>query len=248
MGRLPEIHCDSVIILSLCNILFSVQWVVFKAYKFSAGLFIIVTSEDVSYSYTILRNFKFLERNKNMITNSIKYWQKLLDTLIIINIKYKILRDLKTYLDHIKQLWWSFFLFCFLFFNFFFFFFFGKNTKPLTNFWKYHCVKTVQIRSFSGRYFPAFGLNTERYFASLRIQFKWHISRSDPIIFVWKDPKYTSDIDNNKVFCKKGFFRNFAKFTVKHLCQGLFFNKFAGPPLLKKGIWHRCFLWILQNF
>ena len=25
----------------------------------------------------------------------------------------------------------------------------------------YHCVKSVQIRSFSGRYFPAFGLNTE---------------------------------------------------------------------------------------
>ena len=26
-----------------------------------------------------------------------------------------------------------------------------------------HCVKSVQIRSFSGPYFPAFGLNTERY-------------------------------------------------------------------------------------
>ena len=25
----------------------------------------------------------------------------------------------------------------------------------------YHCVNSVQIRSFSGRYFPAFGLNTE---------------------------------------------------------------------------------------
>ena len=28
-----------------------------------------------------------------------------------------------------------------------------------------HCVKSVLIRSFSGSYFPAFGLNTERYFA-----------------------------------------------------------------------------------
>ena len=27
----------------------------------------------------------------------------------------------------------------------------------------YHCVKTVCIRSFSGVYFPAFGLNTERH-------------------------------------------------------------------------------------
>ena len=32
------------------------------------------------------------------------------------------------------------------------------------------CVKSVQIRSFSGPYFPVFGLNTERYFVSLRIQ------------------------------------------------------------------------------
>ena len=30
------------------------------------------------------------------------------------------------------------------------------------------------------------------------------------------------------VFCKKGVLRNFAKFTGKHLCQRLFFNKVAG--------------------
>ena len=29
--------------------------------------------------------------------------------------------------------------------------------------WECHCVKNVRIRSFSGPYFPAFGLNTERY-------------------------------------------------------------------------------------
>ena len=33
----------------------------------------------------------------------------------------------------------------------------------------YHCVKSVLIRSFSGPLFPAFGLNTERYSASLLI-------------------------------------------------------------------------------
>ena len=32
-----------------------------------------------------------------------------------------------------------------------------------------HCVKSVCIRSFPGPYFPAFGLNTERYGVSLRI-------------------------------------------------------------------------------
>ena len=31
-----------------------------------------------------------------------------------------------------------------------------------------------------------------------------------------------------EVFCKKGVLRNFTKFTGKHLCQNLFFNKGAG--------------------
>ena len=47
-----------------------------------------------------------------------------------------------------------------------------------------------------------------------------------------------------EVFCKKGVLRNFAKFTGKHLCQGLFFNIVAGlrpATLLKKRLWHRCF-------
>ena len=33
-----------------------------------------------------------------------------------------------------------------------------------------HCVKNVRIWSYSGPHFPAFGLNTERYSVSLRIQ------------------------------------------------------------------------------
>ena len=47
-----------------------------------------------------------------------------------------------------------------------------------------------------------------------------------------------------EVFCKKGVLRNFAKFTGKHLCQGLFSNKLAGlrpATLLKKRLLHRCF-------
>ena len=31
-----------------------------------------------------------------------------------------------------------------------------------------------------------------------------------------------------EVFCKKGVLRNFRKFTGKHLCQSLFFNKVTG--------------------
>ena len=46
-----------------------------------------------------------------------------------------------------------------------------------------------------------------------------------------------------EVFCKKGVLRNFTKFTGKHLCMSLFFNKVAGQPatLLKTRLWHRYF-------
>ena len=47
-----------------------------------------------------------------------------------------------------------------------------------------------------------------------------------------------------EVFYEKGVLRNFGKFTGKHLCQSLSFNKVSGlrpANLLKKRIWHRCF-------
>ena len=34
------------------------------------------------------------------------------------------------------------------------------------------------------------------------------------------------------VFCKKGVFSNFSKFTGKNLCQSLYFNKVAGLQVL----------------
>ena len=43
---------------------------------------------------------------------------------------------------------------------------------------------------------------------------------------------------------KKGVHRNSVKFTGKHPCQSLFFNKFAGlrpATLLEKSFWHRFF-------
>ena len=43
---------------------------------------------------------------------------------------------------------------------------------------------------------------------------------------------------NPEVFCKRAVLKNFAKFTDKHLCQSLFFNKVAGKTIL---------LWILRN-
>ena len=57
-------------------------------------------------------------------------------------------------------------------------------------------------------------------------------------------PKNNSDKSSHpEVFCKNGVLKNFAKFTRKHLCQSLFFNKVA--TLLKKILWHRC---LLVNF
>ena len=43
---------------------------------------------------------------------------------------------------------------------------------------------------------------------------------------------------------KRGVLENLAKFTGKHPCQSLFFNKVAGlrpATISKKGLWHRCF-------
>ena len=52
-----------------------------------------------------------------------------------------------------------------------------------------------------------------------------------------KSLKGPSRSSRPEVFC------NFAKFTGKHLCQRLFFNKITGlrpETLLKKSLWHRC--------
>ena len=47
-----------------------------------------------------------------------------------------------------------------------------------------------------------------------------------------------------KCYVKKGALINFTKFTGKHLCQSLYFNKVAGlrtTTLLKKKLWRRYF-------
>ena len=48
------------------------------------------------------------------------------------------------------------------------------------------------------------------------------IELSEELMVMWKEEQPL------KMFCKKYFLRNFAKFTGKHLCQSLFFNKVAG--------------------
>ena len=43
-----------------------------------------------------------------------------------------------------------------------------------------------------------------------------------------QEERITKRRSRPEVFCKKGVLRNFTKFTGKHLCQSLFFNKVAG--------------------
>ena len=62
----------------------------------------------------------------------------------------------------------------------------------------------------------------------------------------------TTRYSRPEVFCKKGVFKNFAKFSEKHLCQSHFFNKKAAglrpATLLKKRLWHMCFPVKLAKF
>ena len=54
-----------------------------------------------------------------------------------------------------------------------------------------------------------------------------------------------------EVFCRKGDLTSFAKFTGKHLCQSLFFNKVAclrPATLLQRKLWLRCFPVIFAKF
>ena len=71
---------------------------------------------------------------------------------------------------------------------------------------------------------------------SLMVSFVWfHYSRC----FSWS---YRSS--HQRCSIKKSVLRNLTKFTGKHLCQRIFFNKIAGLrplTLLKKRLWHRCF-------
>ena len=49
---------------------------------------------------------------------------------------------------------------------------------------------------------------------------------------------------------KKGFLKNFTKFTGKHLCRSLIFNKVAGlsPAILSKTKFRHCFPVNLMKF
>ena len=96
-----------------------------------------------------------------------------------------------------------------------------------------------------------FGECLEKLSKKLRI---FYISRfcSNKRNSVGKTRKMISQSSRrSKVLCKNGVLRNFVKFTGKHLCQSLFFNKVAGGTchfINKRGSGTGVFQWILRNF
>ena len=112
---------------------------------------------------------------------------------------------------------------------------------------KYHCVKSVRIRSYSGPHFPTFGLNTERYSVSLFIQSNCGKMRSritsntdsfcpaskyilqDKITVLFStfnsEPINLLQKQQPEVFHKRDVPENSAIFTGKHLCWSVFLIK-----------------------
>ena len=61
--------------------------------------------------------------------------------------------------------------------------------------------------------------------AGLKEKFYTLILKFVNITFCFMTEPQTMQKQPPELFCKKGVLRNFAKFTGKHLCQKLFFNK-----------------------
>ena len=108
--------------------------------------------------------------------------------------------------------------------------------------------------------FPAFGLNTERYYLSVfspnagkyRPEITPYLDIFHAVVFfidIWQDPKYRST--HSRMFLKTDVPKNFAIFTGKYLCWSFFLiNLLAWKPatLLKRNSNTGVFLWILLNF
>ena len=69
----------------------------------------------------------------------------------------------------------------------------------------------------------------------------WNYNRN--FVIVKQDSRYYSTrCSQRRCSVNKIILRNFPKFTGKHLCKCLLFNKVAGlRPLSKRTLWHRCF-------
>ena len=100
------------------------------------------------------------------------------------------------------------------------------------------CLKLLRA------YVPTFPLFSRAYVPSFFTCHKENILKVTSIpciaVFLW----IICRSSHRRCSLRNGVLRNFEKFTGKHLCQSLFFNKVAGlrpATLLKKNFWHRCF-------
>ena len=75
-------------------------------------------------------------------------------------------------------------------------------------------------------YIFLFGLRMIYLTRKTQWNYLWIMLFNQKVIFSIKKNSVTSSPP--EVFCQKDVLRNFAKFTGKHLCQSLFFNKVAG--------------------
>ena len=81
-----------------------------------------------------------------------------------------------------------------------------------------HCIYMLNTKSIGAEYLNVF--------------------ITEPFLFGWHSvKKFTRSHQIWSI--KKVNLKNLSKFTGKHLCQSLFFNKPA--TFLKKRLWHRCF-------
>ena len=82
----------------------------------------------------------------------------------------------------------------------------------------------------SGPYFPAFGLHTGRYCNDYSVlQYYSNYTLTVSLVQLFQNNYLTyQQKQPPEVFCKKDLLRNFAKFTGKHLFNGLCLNKVAG--------------------
>ena len=126
-------------------------------------------------------------------------------------------------------------------------------------------MKRVQIQSFFWSVFYGVNLRIQSDYRKIRTRnssvfenFSRSVTKSKSLILSSKKT-FFSDFINSELkqspmtvfrwlrYIKKGVLKNFAKFTGKHLCQSLFFNK-VDATLLKQNSGTGDFAWILRNF
>ena len=99
----------------------------------------------------------------------------------------------------------------------------------------------------SNNYPPSFNRINDFLVIPSYIRLPWYLQNLIMLVCSVAYTKYRSS--HPEVFCEKGVLINFAKFTGKHLCQSLFFNKVAGACIcVSKAAICRCFTAFWENF